>query len=177
MTPSGSGAHAAIAAPALAPLAPTRRQPRSPYSHRTHTLLRGLVEPKQYVSFDYRQTLGDHRVLGSIGSVGDAYDNAMCESFVDSVKTELINDRVFKTRSQLELAILEYVAWFNNDWLHESLGDRPPAEVEAEWAALNRPGFEPLPALRPSPTRSTSPVVYDPFGVVSDLQYVTSQPI
>jgi putative transposase len=65
------------------------------------------------------------------GSVGDAYDNAMAESFVDSFKTELIADRVWRTRMQLELAIVEYVSWFNNDRLHESLDDIPPAEFEA----------------------------------------------
>jgi putative transposase len=66
-----------------------------------------------------------------VGSVGDAYDNAIAESFVDSFKTELIRDRVWRTRSQLELAIVEYVAWLNNERLHGSLGDRPPGEVEA----------------------------------------------
>jgi putative transposase len=69
-------------------------------------------------------------VLASIGSVGDAYDNAMAESFVDSFKTELIADRVWRTRTQLELAIVEYVGWFNTVRLHESLGDLPPAEFE-----------------------------------------------
>jgi putative transposase len=78
-------------------------------------------------------------VLGSIGSVGDAYDNAMAESFVDSFKTELIADRVWRTRSQLELAIVEYVGWFNNARLHESLGDIPPAELEALYAATTEP--------------------------------------
>jgi putative transposase len=48
----------------------------------------------QYTSFDYGQVLDDHGVLQSVGSVGDAYDNAMAESFVDSFKTELISDRV-----------------------------------------------------------------------------------
>jgi transposase InsO family protein len=84
----------------------------------------------QYTSFDYTQTLDDHGVLASIGSVGDAYDNALAESFVDSFKTELIRDRVWRTRSQLELAIVEYVAWFNNERLHRSLGGVPPAEYE-----------------------------------------------
>ena len=84
----------------------------------------------QYTSFAFQQVLDDHRVLGSIGSVGDAYDNAMAESFVDTFKTELIADRVWRTRTQLELAIVEWVAWFNNDRLHESLGDIPPAEFE-----------------------------------------------
>jgi putative transposase len=84
----------------------------------------------QYTSFDYTQTLDDHRVLASIGSVGDAYDNALAESFVDSFKTELIRDRVWRSRSQLELAIVEYVAWFNTQRLHSALGDVPPAEYE-----------------------------------------------
>ena len=84
----------------------------------------------QYTSFAFQQVLDDHHVLGSIGSVGDAYDNAMAESFVDTFKTELISDRVWRTRTQLELAIVEWVAWFNNDRLHESLGDIPPAEFE-----------------------------------------------
>jgi putative transposase len=90
----------------------------------------------QYRSFDYGQTLDDHGVLASIGSVGDAYDNAVAESFVDSFKTELIRDRVWQTRSQLELAIVEYVAWFNNERLHTSLGGVPPAEFEADHTRL-----------------------------------------
>jgi putative transposase len=84
----------------------------------------------QYTSWSFRQVLDDHGVLASIGSVGDAYDNALAESFVDSFKTELIADRVWRTRSQLELAIVEYVGWFNHARLHESLGDRPPSEFE-----------------------------------------------
>ncbi len=56
--------------------------------------------------------------------------------FVDTFKTELIKDRVWQTRSQVELAVLEYVDWFNNRRLHESLGDIPPVEFEAEWAAV-----------------------------------------
>jgi putative transposase len=85
----------------------------------------------QYTSADYTQVLDDHRVLASVGSVGDAYDNAMAESFVDSFKTELIADRVWRTKAQLELAVVEYVSWFNHDRLHESLDDIPPVEFEA----------------------------------------------
>jgi transposase InsO family protein len=88
----------------------------------------------QYTSLDYTQTLEDAGVLGSIGTVGDAYDNAVAESFVDSFKTELIADRVWASRSQLELAIVEYVAWFNNERLHEALDDQPPREAEELYA-------------------------------------------
>jgi putative transposase len=96
--------------------------------------LRRPVEPKQYTSFDYNQELDDYDVLasiGSIGSIGDAYDNAMAESFVDSFKTELIADRVWRTHQQLELAIVAYVGWFNHQRLHSALADVPPAEHEA----------------------------------------------
>lgn len=89
----------------------------------------------QYRAGEYTQTLTDHGVLASIGSVGDAYDNATAESFVDSFKTELIADRVRPTRSGLELEIVEWVGWFNDDRLHESLGDIPPSEFEALHAA------------------------------------------
>ncbi len=89
----------------------------------------------QYTSIDFTQELTDHGVLASVGSVGDAYDNALAESFVDSFKTELLTDRVWRTRAQLELAVLEWVGWFNTVRLHESLGDVPPAEFEA----LNAP--------------------------------------
>jgi putative transposase len=93
-------------------------------------VLRRPLESARYTSADYTQTLDDHRVLASIGSVGDCYDNALAESFVDSYKTELIADRVWRTRSQLELATVEYIAWFNHDRLHEALGDIPPVEYE-----------------------------------------------
>src|SRR5207244_11462436 len=52
------------------------------------------------------------------------------ESFVDAYKTELIADRVWCSRAQLELATVEWVGWFNHDRLHESLGDIPPVEFE-----------------------------------------------
>ncbi len=93
----------------------------------------------QYTSYDYTQTLNDHGVLPSIGTVGDALDNAVAESFVDSFKTELIADRAWATRSQLELAVVEYVAWFNNQRLHEALRDRPPRELEELYAVKDRP--------------------------------------
>ena len=97
--------------------------------------MRRPVESEQYTSIDYTQTLTDHGVLASVGSVGDAYDNALAESFVDTIKTELIADRVWQTRAQLELAIVEYLGWFNHDRLHSALGDIPPAEFEALYAS------------------------------------------
>jgi putative transposase len=99
------------------------------------TLVAHTDQGSQYVSEDYTQQLDDAKVLASVGSVGDAYDNALAESFVDSLKTELIADRVWRTNTQLELAIVEYVAWFNTRRLHSSLGNIPPIEHEQAYAA------------------------------------------
>jgi putative transposase len=93
----------------------------------------------QYTSIEFGQVLDDYQVLQSVGSVGDAFDNALAESFVDTIKTELIADRVWRSRDQLELAIVEYLGWFNTSRLHESLGDIPPAEFEALHAARDEP--------------------------------------
>jgi putative transposase len=102
-----------------------QRQPRT----------RGLLvhhsdQGSQYTSGDFTLALEAHGLLGSMGTVGDAFDNAMAESFVDSFKTELIADRVWRTRSQLELAIVEWVGWYNHRRLHGELGDIPPVEFE-----------------------------------------------
>jgi len=57
-------------------------------------VLQGPIELGQYTSHDHVQVLDDHDVLQSIGTVGDALDNAMAESFVDSFKTELPRPRL-----------------------------------------------------------------------------------
>lgn len=69
-------------------------------------------------------------MLASIGTVGDACDNAMAESFVDTLKTELISDRVWRTRRHLEFASIAWISWYNNTRLHSSIGNQPPAEFE-----------------------------------------------
>ena len=132
--------------------------------------MRGPVEPEQYTSADYTQVLDDHRALASVGSVGDAYDNAMAESFVDSFKTELIADRVWRTRPQLELAVVQYIGWFNDQRLHSALGDIPPAEFEARHArtgavapdgsvaVLHSNASDTLTTRRPPPASTRNPV-------------------
>ena len=85
----------------------------------------------QYTSQDFTTALREHGILASLGSVGDGYDNALAESFVDSFKTELIADRVWQTREQLEFAIARWIGWYNQRRLHSSLGDIPPVEFEA----------------------------------------------
>ena len=112
----------------------------------------------QYTSIDYTQTLTDHRVLASVGSVSDAYDNALAESFVDSFKTELIRLRVWRSRSQLELAVVEYIGWYNAARLRESLDYIPPTEYEQLQAVRERSTLTGATALttKPGPRRTWS---------------------
>ena len=106
----------------------------------------------QYTAEDYTQQLDDAHVLASVGSVGDCYDNALAESFVDSYKTELIADRVWRSHAQLELATVDYVAWFNTRRLHSSLENIPPVEHEQRHVAALAPNPEALPfPTAPSP--------------------------
>jgi transposase InsO family protein len=93
----------------------------------------------QYTSREFQQVLDDHQVLASIGSVGDAYDNALAESFVDTLKTELVADRIFTSRRALELAVVAWIGWYNETRLHSSIGDQSPAEHEHRYYALRQP--------------------------------------
>ncbi|MGC1166237.1 MAG: integrase core domain-containing protein [Solirubrobacterales bacterium] len=94
----------------------------------------------QYTSAEFTQALDDNDVLGSLGSIGDAYDNALAESFVDSFKTELVAERTWRSVAQAELAIVEWVSWFNHRRLHSSIGDIP---VEFEQIYAERVGADP----------------------------------
>ena len=84
-----------------------------------------------YTSIAFTERLAAAGVSGSVGTVGDAYDNALAESVIGLFKTELIKPHgPWRTAEQVELATLEYVDWFNHQRLYEACGDIPPAELE-----------------------------------------------
>jgi putative transposase len=85
----------------------------------------------QYVSLALTERLAALGMRASIGTVADAYDNALAESTIGLFKTELIRRRgPWRTLDDVEIATLEWVDWFNNTRLHTELGDIPPAEHE-----------------------------------------------
>ena len=85
----------------------------------------------QYVAIRYTERLDEIGAAPSIGSVGDSYDNAMAESVIGLFKTELHRRHgPWRNLDHLELAILEWVDWFNHRRLHREIGDLPPAEYE-----------------------------------------------
>ncbi|MFF8618621.1 IS3 family transposase [Streptomyces sp. NPDC015350] len=88
----------------------------------------------QYASFRLAEHLDAVGIAASIGSVGDAYDNALMESTIGLFKTELIKtQRSWKTLSQVELATAEWIDWYNHRRLHGEIGHIPPVEYEANY--------------------------------------------
>ncbi len=88
----------------------------------------------QYVSIRYTERLAEAGIEPSVGSRGDSYDNALAETINGLYKAELIHRRApWKNREAVELATLEWVAWFNNHRLLESIGYIPPVEAEANY--------------------------------------------
>ena len=109
---------------------------------RRNTTLEGLISHtdagSQFTSIRYGEKLAELGAVPSIGSVGDAYDNALAESVNSAYKSELIrgpSQGPWKTVEDVELATLSWVHWFNTERLHENLGYVPPAEFEAVSAA------------------------------------------
>jgi transposase InsO family protein len=88
----------------------------------------------QYVSIRYSERLAEAGIEPSVGSKGDSYDNALAETINGLYKAELIHRRgPWKTREAVEMATLEWVAWFNHVRLLEPIGYIPPAEAEANY--------------------------------------------
>jgi transposase InsO family protein len=98
----------------------------------------------QYTSIRYTERLADVGITPSVGSVADAFDNAMAESVIGTFKEELIYRHVWPTREAVEFAVVEWINWYNHRRLHSSIGDVPPAEFEAPYALQTNIGRHPL---------------------------------
>jgi putative transposase len=107
----------------------------------------------QYLSFAYSTHLEDHDIAPSVGSVGDAYDNALCETIIGLFKTEVVKRRgPWRNVDDVEYAVLEWVDWFNHRRLMSTLDYRPPAEVEDDYYRHTVPAESPT-GLNPQALR------------------------
>jgi putative transposase len=88
----------------------------------------------QYLSMRYTDRLAEAGIAPSVGSRGDAFDNAMAESVIGLFKTEVIRRQgPWRTLEAVEFATLTWVDWFNTRRLLEPIGYVPPAEFEARY--------------------------------------------
>jgi transposase InsO family protein len=84
----------------------------------------------QYTSIRYTERLDELGAAPSVGSRGDVYDNAMAEAWVASFKSELVDGRRFPSFEHAEHETLHWIGFYNEERLHEELGDLPPREYE-----------------------------------------------
>jgi putative transposase len=86
----------------------------------------------QYLAVRYTERLAEADVVAAVGSVGDSYDNAMAEAFNSLFKAELVRNKgPWRGIDDLEIAVAEYIDWYNHRRLHGELGLVPPVEYEA----------------------------------------------
>ena len=101
------------------------------YCRSNKPVLQRPLEPGQHTSIAFTQRLIDAGVDASVGSVGDAYDNALAESTIGSFKTEMIKQHgPWRDAADVEDAACEWVHFFNTERPHEYLADLTPAEAE-----------------------------------------------
>ncbi|ABY24125.1 ISRs2 transposase [Renibacterium salmoninarum ATCC 33209] len=122
-----------------------------------HPVAEGLIHHSaagsQYTSLHFGETLTLEGIAASIGSVGDAYDNALAESTIGLFKTEAVReDSPFrngplKTIDEVGWASLAWIDWYNNDRLHTSIGDIPPTEHEVVYYAKETIPAQPVQGL------------------------------
>lgn len=89
----------------------------------------------QYTSVAFGLRCREVGVKPSMGSVGDAYDNAMCESFFATLECELLDRRRFKTHAEAEMAIFDFIeGFYNTHRIHSALDYRSPIDYELQQA-------------------------------------------
>jgi transposase InsO family protein len=94
--------------------------------------------PKRHLAIGYTQRLAEAGADASIGSRCDSHDNALAEAFNSLFKAELVrNNGPWKDVDELEIAIAEYIDWFNHRRLHDEIGLIPPAEHEDNYYRHN----------------------------------------
>jgi putative transposase len=94
----------------------------------------------QFTAIRYSDRLTEANIAASIGTVGDSYDNAMAEALNGTFKAELVKlHGPWRTRNELETAIINWIYWYNETRLHREIGDVPPAEHEHFWYTYNQP--------------------------------------
>jgi putative transposase len=85
----------------------------------------------QYTSVAFGLRCKEAGVRPSMGSVGDAYDNAMCESFFATLECELLDRRKFQTKAEARMAVFQFIeGWYNPARRHSALGYRSPVNYE-----------------------------------------------
>jgi putative transposase len=109
-------------------MAVAQRQPTNVVHHSDHGA--------QYTSVAFGQRCRQAGVQPSMGTVGDAYDNALCESFFASLECELLDRTVFTTQAEGRMAVFQYIeGWYNPHRRHSAIDYQSPVNYERKYVA------------------------------------------
>src|SRR3954451_21772678 len=112
-----------------------QRRLTSCFNQTTKTALRRPLESAQYTSLAFGGRCREAGIRPSMGSVGDAYDNAMCESFFATLECELLARRRFASQAEDRMAVFSYIeGWYNPGRRHSALGYLSPIAYEKRMA-------------------------------------------
>lgn len=101
------------------------------WQRRPEAVIHHSDQGSQYTSLAFGRRCDEMGVRPSMGSVGDAYDNAMCESFFATLECELLDRRTFQTQAEARMALFRYIeGWYNPRRLHSALGYESPVNFE-----------------------------------------------
>ena len=90
----------------------------------------------QYTAYAFGKLCREWSVRPSMGSVGDCYDNALCESFFASLECELLDRRFFQTHAEARMAVFQYIeGWYNTHRRHSSIGYHAPIAFERRYTS------------------------------------------
>ena len=102
------------------------------WQRRPEQVIHHSDQGSQYTSIAFGMRCKEAGVRPSMGSVGDAYDNAMCESFFATLECELLDRSRFRSRAEARLAIFEFIeGFYNRRRRHSALGYQSPVAFEA----------------------------------------------
>jgi putative transposase len=108
-------------------------------------MLQRPLESTQYTSIAFGKRCDELGVRPSMGSVGDAYDNAVAESFFSNLECEVLDRNHFRTRAEARTAIFSWIeGWYNTHRRHSALGYLSPRDFERQFFGEDAPGIEEL---------------------------------
>jgi putative transposase len=106
------------------------------WQRRPSTVIHHSDQGCQYTSIAFGKRCKEADVRPSTGSVGDCFDNALCESFFATLECELLDRHRFKTQTEARMAVFEFIeAWYNPHRRHSGLDYSSPLEYEKHYAA------------------------------------------
>jgi putative transposase len=122
------------------------------YQRRPQDVIHHSDQGAQYTSIAFGARCKEAGIRPSMGSVGDCFDNAMCESFFATLECELLDRSRFETQAEAKMAIFDFIeGWYNPHRRHSSIGYLSPVNYERRICSTPNPATTAMHGLNPNP--------------------------